>query len=644
MIEFIFIRPALLWLLLPWLLLTGIQWIKRHRSNDGQLIAPHLAQFVLEDGPRKQGSSTPWLVSLLLLLCILAAAGPSFEKHTVPVFKSKQARVLVMDMSYSMYATDIQPNRLTQARFKTLDMIGQFTEGDTALVAYAGDAFVVSPLTDDIKTLENLVPSLSPEIMPSKGANVLAGLDQAKILLDQAGYADGEIILISDEVEQDELADISDLFNGTNYTLHVYGIGTLEGAPIGLPEGGFLKDRYGQIVVPKLDPERLSALASRQGGRYATYTHSDSDIKTFAPNKVTDLDSNEQPGEALWHLDAGKYLLFIIVPLALWLMRSQPLTLAILVVALIQPQVGYSADWSNWFKNQDQQALESYQQGDFEQAQSAQDPTLKGAALYKAGEYAQAAEQLKHATSAIGQYNYGNALAKSGQLDEAIAAYEQALQLDPDFTQAQDNKQLVEDLKAQQQESQQQNGDQSDNQEQSGDQKDQQQDGEQQQDGQQQGNEQQSDQQQESGQQQQGGEQQESNQQSEQQNGEQSDSDAQEQQSSDSDSAGQSDNDNAPELAQSAAQNEQQEQAEQSAQSAQQAQQQAADGEEQSERAQQLMQSRPLTPQEKEKAQQLDQLLRKVPDDPAILLRNKMLLESQQRVRQRHPRGVEKSW
>ncbi|MCG7562327.1 VWA domain-containing protein [Pseudoalteromonas sp. McH1-42] len=644
MTEFIFIRPALLWLLLPWLLLTGIQWIKRHRSNDGQLIAPHLAQFVLEDGPRKQGSSTPWLVSLLLLLSILAAAGPSFEKHTVPVFKSKQARVLVMDMSYSMYATDIQPNRLTQARFKTLDMIGQFTEGDTALVAYAGDAFVVSPLTDDIKTLENLVPSLSPEIMPSKGANVLAGLDQAKILLDQAGYADGEIILISDEVEQDELADISDLFNGTNYTLHVYGIGTLEGAPIGLPEGGFLKDRYGQIVVPKLDPERLSALASRQGGRYATYTHSDSDIKTFAPNKVTDLDSNEQPGEALWHLDAGKYLLFIIVPLALWLMRSQPLTLAILVVALIQPQVGYSADWSNWFKNQDQQALESYQQGDFEQAQSAQDPVLKGTALYKAGEYAQAAEQLKHATSAIGLYNYGNALAKSGQLDEAIAAYEQALQLDPDFTQAQDNKQLVEDLKAQQQESQQQNGDQSDNQNQSGDQQDQQQDGEQQQDGQQQGNDQQSDQQQESGQQQQGGEQQESNQQGEQQNGEQSDSDAQEQQSSDSDRAGQSDNDNAPELAQSAAQNEQQEQAEQSAQSAQQAQQQAADGEEQSERAQQLMQSRPLTPQEKEKAQQLDQLLRKVPDDPAILLRNKMLLESQQRVRQRHPRGVEKSW
>ncbi|MCG7533612.1 VWA domain-containing protein [Pseudoalteromonas sp. OOF1S-7] len=633
MTEFIFIRPTLLWLLLPWLLLTGVQWLKRHRSNDEQLIAPHLAQVVLEEGPRKQSKSTPWLVSLLLLLSILAAAGPSFEKHTVPVFKSKQARVLVMDMSYSMFATDIQPNRLTQARFKTLDMIEQFTEGDTALVAYAGDAFVVSPLTDDVKTLANLVPSLSPDIMPSKGANVLAGLDQAKTLLEQAGYIEGEIILISDEVEQDELADIADLLNGTGFRLHVYGIGTVDGAPIGLPEGGFLKDRYGQIVVPKLYPERLSALASRLGGRYAAYTPSDNDIKTFAPSKVTDLDSNEQPGETLWHLDAGKYLLFIIVPLALWLMRSQPLTLGLLVIALLQPQVGYSADWTSWFKNQDQQALESYQQGDFEQAQAADDPLLKGTALYKAGDYERAAEQLKHTTSATGQYNYGNALAKSGQLDQAIAAYEQALKLDPDFKQAQDNKQLVESLREQQQQSQQQNGDQSDDQEQSGDPQDQQQN-DQQQDGKQQSGQQSGEQQDE----------QSSSQSDSEQQSDASQSDTQSQQNAESQETPESDNDNAPELAQSEQQNEQEQQAEQTAQQMQQAQQQATEDGSQPQGTQQMMQSRPLTPEEKEKAQQLDQLLRKVPDDPAILLRNKMLLESQQRVRQRRPRGVEKSW
>ncbi|TMP26951.1 hypothetical protein CWB99_16755 [Pseudoalteromonas rubra] len=633
MTEFIFIRPTLLWLLIPWFLLTGMQWLKRHRSTDEALIAPHLVQVVLENGPRKQRKSTPWLVSLLLLLSVLAAAGPSFEKHTVPVFKSKQARVLVMDMSYSMYATDIQPNRLTQARFKTLDMIEQFTEGDTALVAYAGDAFVVSPLTDDVKTLENLVPSLSPEIMPSKGANVLAGLDQAKTLLDQAGYNEGEIILISDEVEQNELSDIAELLNGTGYRLHVYGIGTPDGAPIGLPEGGFLKDRYGQIVVPKLYPERLAALASRLGGRYATYTPSDNDIKTFAPSKVTDLDSNEQPSETLWHLDAGKYLLFVIVPLALWLMRSQPLTLGLFVVALLQPQTGYTADWTSWFKNQDQQALESYQQGNFEQAKSAQDPLLKGTALYKAGEYEQAAEQLKHTTSATGQYNYGNALAKSGQLDQAIAAYEQALQLDPEFKQAQDNKQLVESLKEQQQQSQQQNGDQSDDQEQSGDQQDQQQ-SDQQQDGEQQSGQQSGEQQDE----------QSSSQSDSEQQSDASQSDTQNQQNAESQETPESDNDNAPELAQPQQQEAQDQQAEQAAQQMQQAQQQATEDESQPQGTQQMMQSRPLTPEEKEKAQQLDQLLRKVPDDPAILLRNKMLLESQQRVRQRRPRGVEKSW
>ena len=88
-----------------------------------------------------------------------------------------------MDMSYSMYATDIAPNRLTQARFKALDLLQLFKEGETGLIAYAGDAFTVSPLTTDVTTLENLIPSLSPEIMPSKGSNVLAGIDQAVSLL-----------------------------------------------------------------------------------------------------------------------------------------------------------------------------------------------------------------------------------------------------------------------------------------------------------------------------------------------------------------------------------------------------------------------------------------------------------------------------
>ncbi|MEC8206322.1 MAG: VWA domain-containing protein, partial [Pseudomonadota bacterium] len=163
--DFEFIRPALLWLLIPALIIFSVLLVRNKKSAPADLIAPHLAQFVMSDNHKKQ-SQPLWLVVLFTLLAIVFSAGPSFEKKQVPVFQAKNARVIVMDMSYSMFSTDIAPSRLVQARFKALDMIELFKEGDTALVAYAGSAFTISPLTNDASTLANLIPSLSPDIMP----------------------------------------------------------------------------------------------------------------------------------------------------------------------------------------------------------------------------------------------------------------------------------------------------------------------------------------------------------------------------------------------------------------------------------------------------------------------------------------------
>ena len=203
--DFEFIRPAVLWLLIPSIALFFVALIKHKKTTSEHLIAPHLAQFIMSESNTKTNQPL-WLVALFCSLGILFSAGPSFEKKQVPVFQSKSARVIVMDMSYSMYSTDILPNRLLQSRFKALDMIDLFKEGDTALVAYAGTAYTISPLTNDATTLANLIPSLSPEIMPDKGSNVLAGLDMAKELLTQAGYVDGDIILVTDGIEQQELS------------------------------------------------------------------------------------------------------------------------------------------------------------------------------------------------------------------------------------------------------------------------------------------------------------------------------------------------------------------------------------------------------------------------------------------------------
>lgn len=631
MLDFTFIRPELLWLLLPVGLVFSVILLKHKKAKQLNLIAPHLAQFVMSENSQqvKQPLS---LVALFCLLAVVFAAGPSFEEKQVPVFQSKNARVIVMDMSLSMYSTDITPNRLVQARYKALDMIDLFKEGDTALVAYAGSAYTISPLTNDAATLENLIPSLSPDIMPDKGSNILAGLDLAQQLLSQAGYVDGDIILITDGIDQTEQDDISQFTGNSKYRLNIYGVGTEQGAPIKLPDGGFLKDSYGQIVVPKLNQARLQNLASSSGGQFAIYQPSGRDIAIFAPSANAQTLKDEKQTQVLWRIDAGIYGLIILLPLAMWLFRRAAFLGAFLLFSFVPDQHAYANELTDLFKNQDQRALDAYQQGDYERAAgNANSKQLKGSALYQQGNYDAAIAQFSQDTSATGFYNAGNALAKAGKLDESIAAYEQALKQNPDFAQAKDNKGLVEQLK-QQQEQQQNKDDQQ--QDQSNDQQ-QNQDGEQ--DKSQQGDKPQKDD--------------DNSDQSKQQDKQKSEQDEQNQQKEGEPSKSQGDEKNSPDMQAEPKPSEQQneaQQAEQPPQSPPEPQEISAEQQSEAEKnaQQQAMQAHTaeLTNEEKEKAQQLNQLLRKVPDDPAILLRNKMQLEAQKRNYQRRPQGVEKSW
>ena len=634
--DFEFIRPTVLWLLVPVCLVFTIAIIKHKKTSQGELIAAHLAKFVINTNNQKN-TQPMWLIALFAVLAVIFSAGPSFEEKQVPVFQSKNARVIVMDMSLSMYSTDIAPSRLVQARFKALDMIKLFKEGDTALVAYAGTAYTISPLTNDAATLENLIPSLSPDIMPDKGSNVLAGLDAAKELLTQAGYLEGDIILVTDGIEQSEQQDISQFTDANPYRLNIYGIGTEQGAPIKLPEGGFLKDSYGQIVVPTINISMLNGLARNSGGKFATYQPSARDIQIFAPSANSEILKNEKQSQALWRIDAGIYGLFILLPMMLWIFRRGAFAAAFLVVSFLPQHNAYAVELPSVFKNQDQRALDAYQQGEYEQAATADSSQLKGAALYQQGNFNAALAQFSQDKSATGLYNYGNALAKAGKLDEAIAAYQQAQTLQDDFTQAKENQALVEQLKNQQQQQQNQQGQDG---EQNQDQKSQ--DGEQGQDQQnkdksQQGEQPNQDQQSQQGDQsKQSDDQQDgkpSDQQTDKQNEPQMEAEPEQgdktdgQQQQDAQTEPQDDSANDDKQPQPQMTPEQQQQAEEAAK-------------------QQAMQAQTaeLTNEEKEKAQQLSQLLRKVPDDPAILLRNKMQLEAQKRNNQRRPQGVEKSW
>ncbi|OUS52212.1 hypothetical protein BM607_013505 [Shewanella sp. SACH] len=484
-----FIRPEWLLALVPLALVLLSLW-RQHESHSAwnRYIAPHLAKILVTQGSKK--SRRPLhLLAFTWLIATFALAGPAVNKQSLPVFAAEQGRVLVMDMSVSMFATDLAPNRLTQAKFRATDLLRNLKEGETGLVAFAGDAFTISPLTRDTGTLLNLLPTLSPEIMPVRGSNLAAGLTQAKTLLAQGGHIRGDIIVMTDGITAAQFDDANSALSGTQYRLAVVAFGTSQGAPIRLPDGQLQRDSSNEVVVASTDFGLLQKLAADNKGVLIQNRTDGNDLAQLqhwlsdtGDAKATDLD-----GE-IWQ-DLGPYLALLLLLPALFSFRQGIVasvgfaTLAGGLLLAAAPQPAHASVWDNaWdnvWKTPDQQAMQAYQSQDYANAaKQFESPQWRGSAQYKAGDYEQALKTFEQDSSAQGLYNQGNALMQLGKPDKAKERYQAALEKQADFPAAKANLELAEkQLKEQQkqqgkndQQGDQQSGDPQSGNQQSGDQ------------------------------------------------------------------------------------------------------------------------------------------------------------------------------
>jgi Ca-activated chloride channel family protein len=448
--DFHYIRPYWFLALLPAALFIILSIRnKLARGNWSEVCDDDLLPFILQDSDKH--ANRRWssiALSIASLLAIIALAGPTWERLPAPAFRNDAALVIALDLSRSMNATDIKPSRLIRARYKVADILQQRKDGLTALMVYAGDAFTVTPLTDDTATISNQLNALNTDIMPSQGSNTLAALNQAVELLQQGGQQQGSILLIADAINADSIAKAKDILG--NYKLSILGIGTTEGAPIKLADGGFLKDTQGNIVVPRLVTSQLTSLARTGGGIYQTIRSDDSDIKSLIAN--TNAATTQQAADDSKHLveqwvEKGPWLLLILLPLAALYFRKGLLIIP-LVVLMNYPQDSYAYEWQDLWHTPDQQAQQAFNKQQYGQAAAQfQSPEWQAAAQYKAEKYQEAAETLQpleHPSADI-YYNQATALAKAGKLEQALKTYQKALQLNPEHQDALYNKNLVEE-------------------------------------------------------------------------------------------------------------------------------------------------------------------------------------------------------
>ena len=593
---FHFLRPWWFLGLAPVALIVGFySWHKHHAGNWATIINPELLPFLMQGKAPSDGLSTKSLITTLTLawiICITSLAGPTWEQLPQPVHRQDSALIIVFDLSPSMLAADLAPSRLVRGRYKLIDILKRRTEGVSGLVVYGGDAHTVSPLTEDSNTIVSLVPVLHPGLLPQYGSNVEDAIQVAVNLATSGGYQQADILLISDGVDPSAISEITSIVKDKGeYRLSILGVGTENGAPIPLGSGGFVKDtRSGNVIIPKLNISDLRRLASANNGNYQTISNDDRDIDNLLGAMESLFgDSTQQTDRSfdLWD-DQGYLLALLLIPILLLTFRKGAVVVLLLAPLLFQSNSVEALEWQDLWATGDQQGAEALELDNAERAKSLfTHPQWRGSAAYRAADYETAAEAFFTDETANGLYNSGNALAKSGDFDSAIEAYERALELEPALEDAIFNRDLLEKLKQEQEQEQE---------EQSQEQQDQ-----------------------ESSEQQQEQDSEQSD-----KNGDPSDEQPPEQESEQQDESATPEEESEEE----SEKKEQQESEKKQNESEQQAERQTSELE--------------MSEEEKQEQREIDAMLRRIPDDPGGLLRAKFRYESQQRKQQRSPPDQER--
>ncbi len=448
--SFRFLDPQWLWLLplavwLPWL----VRRFHRRNSPWIRLCDPRLlARMCTDRGADGSGRWLAIVLTLLLVLSILAAAGPSWRKESYPLMESGSARVLVLDLSRRMLVEDLKPDRFEQSLALIRALLAEDYEGETGMVVYAGAAFVVAPLSHDVSTLLSFLDALHPETMPLEGTRIDLGIDSAQQLLEASVAGRGHIIVIStgsDDV--DRTVDMARRAAGQGHRVSVLAVGTAEGGPLRDQGGNLQRDAEGRFVVARTRFDQLERIATVGDGSFVRLTDSVQagpalqSSATLEDNAVAQLRQDEDRAAA----NDGALVVWLMLPLALLLFRRNALWILLMAVLVPLDNPALAQAPQHWWQHGEQRAMAAYRDGNYAEALThSNNPLLVGAAYYRLGEYSEALQQFTLDDSAHGWYNRGNTHARLGQFPEALSAYQQSLARYPGHTAAALNLGMVE--------------------------------------------------------------------------------------------------------------------------------------------------------------------------------------------------------
>jgi Ca-activated chloride channel family protein len=309
--PFHFLRP--LWLLaLPaagLLLWLSVRERSVQRAWRG-LIAPHLLEsLTLAGGATDHRVRPVHLLAAFWVLGTIAVAGPAWQREASPFAEDRAALVIALAVTPTMLAQDVQPSRLERAVQKIHDLQGRRPGGRTALVAYAGSAHLVVPLTRDSRIIEMFAGELSPDIMPSEGNSAAAAVRLANAQLANADLP-GSILLVTDEVPAEQWEELRGMRTRGGADVLVYA----------LAAGPEVTPPSGSPPAPALDGDAMKEAGRAGGGGLLVVSVDDRDVDELAARVERSVSRAAESEGDRWR-DAGYALLPVIALIVLFWFR-----------------------------------------------------------------------------------------------------------------------------------------------------------------------------------------------------------------------------------------------------------------------------------------------------------------------------------
>jgi Ca-activated chloride channel family protein len=472
--SFQFLQPLWLLLLPPcWALVWTFARKAGRKSIWSRVCHEHLLAHMTAGQNSSPGYALPaWILGGVLSLGIIATAAPSWSKLSHPIMEATDARVIVLDLSRSMLVQDVRPSRFEHALAAASEVISSDYAGETGLVVFAGSAFVLSPLSRDADTLLAFVEAVRPDSMPQDGSNLNHAITTARDLLAASLGNSAQILLISsgDSHDQNAINDsaVQAAFDAAaeGLRISVLGIGSVAGGPLLDKRGGLMRDSAGGIEISRPNFDLLQRIATAgqgsmtvvDGARINGNLNGDIDGNLLSSRLGASALAESQQGADQSSRDAsddGAWLVWWMLPLVLILFRKNMVFVFLIALLLQGEQESYADDNSlagnhsdrgfEFWTHPERTAFGAYHRGDYDTAHATSaSPMLVGASYYRSHQFQQALAQFSENDSAASIYNRANTLVQLQRYPEAIVAYQQAFDLDPQLISAAYNRRLVE--------------------------------------------------------------------------------------------------------------------------------------------------------------------------------------------------------